>query len=112
MLFSKLTHSKIFQTFWKEIKTNKNGEAINQFLLSQNQIRSYGQVTFESKFKDDKGKTHFYYYVVVSTEGKHPIHRQGKGHGIHAGSQSTANHITVQPLVVFCLYVLLLAVSS
>ena len=40
-----------------KLQTNGEGNSFTRVLLSPNQIRSYGAVTFESKFKDDKGKT-------------------------------------------------------
>ncbi|MEZ4742829.1 MAG: alpha-2-macroglobulin family protein [Bdellovibrionota bacterium] len=40
-----------------KLLTDKNGDSFKQILLSQNQIRSYGTVTFELKFEDDRGKT-------------------------------------------------------
>ncbi len=37
--------------------TNKDGDLFKSIILSPNEIRTHGQVVFESKFQDDRGKT-------------------------------------------------------
>ena len=39
-----------------DFKTDRQGEVGKQVLLAPNQIKSYGRISFESRFKDDRGK--------------------------------------------------------